>query len=181
MHRVRWPSFAALITAASVTSAQQPARAAVEQLPDSLVERLVTPRLAPDETVLPPVFVGSLGPRQRTILAFTDSVETYGGFTLMDSSGTWVQHRLPWLAEDDVGASLDAVLFDTSPGDSVPRIICIVTYIYSRGSHSGEEYHKNAVLRWDGSQFVHLPDVERRIEQLTTAAAVRRVLRAPRR
>lgn len=181
----RWGDLvlAALTAGALPLAAQQRGVArrgpAAVQLADSLVQRFVTPRLVTDEQLLPPVFVGDLGPPGKTILALTDSGfgGVYGGFALLDSAGTSVQRRLPFL-EDNAGQSLDAVLFVTAPGDSVPLIVCMATYIYTRGSHSGEEYNANAVLRWDGHAFVHQTDVEQRIERATTAAHVRRILLA---
>lgn len=173
--------------------AQAPPRSAVarvERLPDSLVATLVTPRLGANERLEPPVFVGPFGPAARTVLAITcERCNTppilgrppdFQGLALVDSAGAWRTIRLPPLQN---GAHLPdellAVLFENVDADPALEIVVIASYITGVGPNGAAPIADNSVLDWDGRAFVHLPDLERRIATLETAAAVRRALRGP--
>jgi len=65
--------------------------------------------------------------------------------------------------------------------DSVLEVVVIATYITGFGRQGAVPFFSNAVLDWVGGEYIHRPDIERDIENLETAAAVRRVLRARRR
>ncbi len=153
-------------------------RASVRRLPDSLVERWVTPRLATDsERVEPPVFTGPLGPAGNSILVIADEGLHYGGFVLADSAAGWRKILLPEL-QGWAGQTIEAVMIEPLPAETGPLIIVIATYITGMGRHGGEEFYENAVLQWNGSAFVHRCDIESKVGALRSAAAVRRALRA---
>ena len=151
-------------------------RVLVRPLPDSLVERWVTPRLADSERVEPPAFIGSLGPAGNSILVISSEGLHYGGFVLIDSAGGWRKIPLPLLA-DWAGETVEGVMVEKGPAGSEPLIIVIATYITGIGRHGGEEFYLTAAIQWNGSAFVHRCDLEVRIGKLETAAAIRRELR----
>ena len=157
---------------------QRGAVVSVEQLPDSLVQRWVDPRFDSNEGRQDPVFIGRLGPSPRTILVFAASGNEFSGFALADSTPAAPKLPLPELSDSAIFNTLEAVLFEPAPGDSAPYIIVIATYITGIGQGGGTPFYHNAVLQWNGTRFVRLRTIEQRIEELKTAAAVRRVLRA---
>ncbi len=163
-------------------AAQQraPRRAAVpvEQLPESLVQRWVDPRLDSNQSRQDPIFIGRLGPSPRTILVLAASGNLFSGFALADTTRATPKLALPELSDSAIFNSVEAVLFEPAPGDSAPYIIVIATYITGIGQGGGTPFYHNAVLQWNGTRFVRLPAIEQRIAELQTAGAVRRVLRA---
>lgn len=192
--RYSFSVLAATVTALAlpgVVVSQAPARAgagsAVERLSDSLVQQLITPRLGPYERLVSPVFAGPFGPAPRAILALTarspedpdpERRLRFTGFALIDSAGTWLQVALPPLTDAWAGEELLAVLFQNLDADPALEIIVIATYIPAVGPQAAVVFFYNSVLDWDGARYVRLADVERRIEGLRTAAAVRRALRS---
>jgi len=184
---------ALLSTPAAAQQRPEVARRRVERLPDSLVRRLLGPHLARDERLELPGFAGPFGPGLRTVLALTKTgVDTAGfrigensafrGLALVDSGGSRRVFRLPVLSDQPwIASQIVAVLFEDVDADSVLEVVVIATYITGFGRQGAVPFFSNAVLDWVGGEYIHRPDIERDIENLETAAAVRRVLRARRR
>jgi len=49
---------------------------------------------------------------------------------------------------------------------------------FGAGPTAAQPFYFNAVVRWTGSAFARMPDVEKKIERLQDAAAIRKALRA---
>lgn len=179
---------AALAGTLSAQAPQAPARRSVERLADSLVARVVRPRLEPDEELVDSqVFVGPFGPSPRTIFALVkhrygsaDNEDTgprvgLWAVALYDSAGS--QRRSPVEILDAAPQQVAAVMFENVDEDASLEPVVIARY------GDTAPFFFTAVLDWADQGVVtglrHLA-VESRLVGLQTAAEVRRVLRARR-
>jgi hypothetical protein len=173
----------AICAKALKNAAAVPAASRIQRLPDSLAQTIFSSFLQDSESLELPAFAAPLGPVPRTLLAVTNARPaggSHGGFAaiaLIDSAGGWRAVRIPCFNPDLWSAQLLAVLFENMDADSALETVIMATYSSGIGADGAKEWPYNFVLDWNGTGFVRLPKVERRIAGLATAAEVRRVLR----
>ncbi len=75
------------------------------------------------------------------------------------------------------GEAVPAVMFEDVDGDGYQEAIVLAVWVSGMGPDGMEPFQSNAVLDWNGTELVQLPEVEARIEALATAAEIRAALR----
>ena len=128
-----------------------------------------------------PAVVGSFGPPGRhTLLLYRPQFEDgeFKGTVYLGGGGEHFS-ELPALGliPGHFATEVEAVFFDKA-GPGGTGLDLFVLYSYHRNGSESDDGHACAVYRWRGDRFVSLPDVEKRIAGLATAAAVRKRLRS---
>ncbi|APR81396.1 Hypothetical protein A7982_06743 [Minicystis rosea] len=139
--------------------------------------RFVTPHLA-GKKLAHPAFRGPFGPPGDNIVALTSTGEALpaelAGFVVLADGRVL---PLPKLHDQWTLWELHAILFEDADGDGAKDLIVIAEYVTGIGPTGAVPFFANAVVRWDGKAFVRVPSVEKRIESLEDAAAIRKALR----
>jgi hypothetical protein len=173
------PSAPAPSASAAPPPSSPPASAgSFQQLTEDESRRLVTPHLA-GAKLAHPAFRGPFGPSSASIVAVTATADAppadFAGLVVLPDGKVL---KLPALHDHWSGWEVHAVLFEDVDGDGAKELIVIAEYVTGIGPEGAIPFFYNSVVRWDGSAFVRVPAVEKRLERATDAAGVRKVLRA---
>ena len=119
-----------------------------------------------------PAVPGTFGPAGRHIVVLyrpeSDDSAEFKGIVFLN--GERPQPLPPLgLVPNQFAIEVKAVFFDSTQ--------LFILYGYHRNGSQADDSHACAVYRWRDTEFVHVPDVERKIVGLSTAAAVRQRLR----
>lgn len=141
-------------------------------------QRLVAPHLG-GKKLAHPALRGAFGPWRDAIVALTATADgppaALDGFVIVDGGRVL---PLPSLHDQWSLWEVDAVMFEDVDGDGAKELIVIAEYLTGVGPTGAQPFNANAVVRWNGSAFVRMPEVEQRIERLPDAASIRKALRA---
>jgi hypothetical protein len=133
------------------------------------------------ELAHPPV-AGSFGPPGQHIVVLYrpegDEAGEFQGTVYLGGKGE-LPSKLPplGLIPNQFAIEVKAVFFEKVPGIGSAQPALIILYSYHRNGSETDDSHACAVYQWRDHQFVRLPDTEKKIATLSTAAAVRRRLR----
>ncbi|MFT3776105.1 MAG: hypothetical protein QM820_62980 [Minicystis sp.] len=183
------PTAAPVVSSTAVASVATPASAAPASAPAGSFtklspaeeQRLVTPHLA-GKILAHPAYRGPFGPPGDNVVALTATSEAppseLAGFVVLADGRVL---PLPKMHDHWTLWEVHAVMFEDVDGDGSKELIVLAEYTTGAGPTAAVPFHANAVVRWDGRAFVRVPEVEKRIESLPDAAAIRKALRsAPR-
>lgn len=166
-------------SAAPAPSAAPTAKAApgsFQQISLADERRLVTPHLA-GKKLAHPAFRGPFGPPGDSIVALTataDGPAELTGFVVLADGRVL---PLPKLHDHWTLWETHAVMFEDFDSDGAKDLIVIAEYTTGAGPQAAVPFFASAAVRWDGQAFVRVPAVEKKIELLGDAAAIRKALR----
>jgi hypothetical protein len=153
----------------------------VRQLTDDEVKTRITPLLGADEQLAHGVFEGPFGPEQGATLVLTSSSKNGPsrllGWVLLGAEKKRID--LPDLSDSQYIDAVSAVVPVNIDDDSATEIVILSTLISGAGPTAGQPYPHNLVLDWDGSKFVRLAEVEKKIAESTTAEDVNKKIKRP--
>ncbi len=119
-----------------------------------------------------PVVAGAFGPAGRHIVLLyrpeSDDSSEFQGMVFLNGERPQPLPALG-LVPNQFAVEVKAVFFDGAQ--------LFVLYGYHRNGSQADDSHACAVYRWRDTEFLRVPDVERKIVGLSTAAAVRERLR----
>jgi hypothetical protein len=154
-----------------------PSTGTFAQLGPADEQRLVTPHLD-GKKLAHPAFRGPFGPAGDNVVALTATADAppadLAGFVVLADGRVL---PLPRLHDHWSLWEVNAILFEDVDGDGARDLVVLAEFITGAGPQGAAPFHASAVVRWDGRAFVRVPDVEKRLERLGDAAAVKKALR----
>lgn len=158
-------------------TADAPAQARYRAIPESAAQALAD-ALGPAHGLGYPPQVGPFGPAPDGLLVLSkDDAGRLGGYVETEFEGAVTRlplPDLPWAMSE-----VHEILFEDADGDGRDDAIILVNAMTGVGPTGAEEFFGAHVLGWNGSEFVHLTEVERKLDRAKSVAAVRKLLRPP--
>jgi len=153
----------------------------VRRLSDEEVKTRITPLLSADEQLAHAVFEGPFGPEQGVTLVLTSSSKKGPsrllGWVLLGAENKRID--LPDLSDSQYIDAVSAVVPVNIDDDAATEIVILATLISGAGPTAGQPFPHNLVLDWDGSKFVRLAEIEKKIAESTTAEDVNKKVKRP--
>jgi hypothetical protein len=133
--------------------------------------------LPPGDALAHPAIEGSFGPAGKHILLLSRLVNDDGEFKGTVYLNGDKPSALPeiGLIPNQFAIEVKAVFFEKPPGAA--NLDLLILYGYHRNGSESDDGHACLIYRWRGHNFVRVEELEKKVANLDTAAAVRRRLR----